>query len=123
MLRQGCIATATAAQQSQSKADRHAEHVVLGPEDLEEVKEVFNLFDTDQTGRLDAMELKVALRSLGIQVTRDESHELSVLYDCTGDLEVDWKSFQTIVVDNYASMDHSQMGKNAFELFATEGPR
>jgi Ca2+-binding EF-hand superfamily protein len=58
---------------------------------------------------------------LGIQVTRDESHELSVLHDCTGELCVDWKSFQNIVMDNYAKMDNSQMGKNAFELFATEG--
>ena len=48
----------------------------------------------------------------------DNQRWADLVIDCTGDLEVDWKSFQTIVVDNYASMDHSQMGKNAFELSA-----
>ena len=32
------------------------------------MKEVFDLFDTNQTGVLGQMELEVALRSLGIQV-------------------------------------------------------
>lgn len=37
-----------------------------------EVKEAFELFDTDKDGRIDYHELKVAMRALGFDVRKEE---------------------------------------------------
>lgn len=40
----------------------------LDEEELEEIREAFNLFDTDGKGTIDIRELKAAFRALGFQV-------------------------------------------------------
>ena len=39
---------------------------------LEEIREAFKLFDTDDSGKIDADELKVAMRAMGFEPKRDE---------------------------------------------------
>jgi Ca2+-binding EF-hand superfamily protein len=41
----------------------------LDEEELEEIREAFNLFDTDGKGTIDIRELKAAFRALGFQVS------------------------------------------------------
>ena len=40
----------------------------LDDEEMEEIREAFNLFDTDGKGSIDIRELKAAFRALGFQV-------------------------------------------------------
>lgn len=42
----------------------------------QEIKEAFDLFDTDGSGTIDAKELKVAMRALGFEPRREELREL-----------------------------------------------
>jgi hypothetical protein len=42
--------------------------VGLTEEEMEEVREAFQLFDTEQKGSIDVKELKAAFRALGFQV-------------------------------------------------------
>ena len=42
--------------------------VGLTDEEMEEVREAFQLFDTEQKGSIDVKELKAAFRALGFQV-------------------------------------------------------
>lgn len=44
----------------------------LSPEQKEELKEAFDLFDTEQTGRIDARELWVVMRALGFEPSKEE---------------------------------------------------
>ncbi|CAJ1363261.1 unnamed protein product [Effrenium voratum] len=44
----------------------------LDDEQLEEIREAFNLFDTEQSGAIDARELKAALRALGFEVKKED---------------------------------------------------
>eukprot|EP00964_Phaeocystis_antarctica_P002753 scaffold1455_cov65-Phaeocystis_antarctica.AAC.10 len=44
----------------------------LTPDQLEEIREAFKLFDTDDSGTIDADELKVAMRAMGFEPKRDE---------------------------------------------------
>jgi centrin-3 len=53
---------------SQSSAARRA----LSEDQRTELKEAFDLFDTEKTGRIDYHELKVAMRSLGFDVKKAE---------------------------------------------------
>ena len=40
----------------------------LSEEQIEEIREAFNLFDTDHSGSIDYRELKAAMRALGFEV-------------------------------------------------------
>eukprot|EP00933_Yihiella_yeosuensis_P041209 TRINITY_DN3562_c0_g1_i2.p1 TRINITY_DN3562_c0_g1~~TRINITY_DN3562_c0_g1_i2.p1 ORF type:complete len:207 (+),score=48.83 TRINITY_DN3562_c0_g1_i2:67-621(+) len=44
----------------------------LDEEQLEELREAFNLFDTEQAGAINARELKAALRALGFEVKKED---------------------------------------------------
>ena len=44
----------------------------LSEEQRTEVKEAFDLFDTDGSGTIDQKELKVAMRALGFEPKKDE---------------------------------------------------
>ena len=44
----------------------------LIPDQLEEIQEAFKLYDTDDSGTIDADELKVAMRAMGFEPKRDE---------------------------------------------------
>eukprot|EP00812_Abedinium_dasypus_P008310 NODE_2080_length_999_cov_206.361229.p1 GENE.NODE_2080_length_999_cov_206.361229~~NODE_2080_length_999_cov_206.361229.p1 ORF type:complete len:199 (-),score=79.93 NODE_2080_length_999_cov_206.361229:311-907(-) len=44
----------------------------LDEEQVEELKEAFNLFDTEQAGTIDVRELKAALRALGFEVKKED---------------------------------------------------
>ncbi|SBS91331.1 centrin-1, putative (CEN1), partial [Plasmodium ovale curtisi] len=44
----------------------------LNDEQKLEIKEAFDLFDTNGTGRIDAKELKVAMRALGFEPKKED---------------------------------------------------
>merc|ERR1712072_1603254 len=44
----------------------------LTEEQKQEIKEAFDLFDTDSSGNIDAKELKVAMRALGFEPKNEE---------------------------------------------------
>jgi centrin-1 len=44
----------------------------LSAEQKEELKEAFDLFDVEQTGRIDARELRVVMRALGFEPNKEE---------------------------------------------------
>ena len=48
----------------------------LDGEQLEEVREAFNLFDTDGSGSIEVKELKAAMRALGFQVKKAEIRKM-----------------------------------------------
>lgn len=52
---------------------RRKNNQILDSEQLQEVKEAFNLFDSDENGLIDAREFKAALRALGFNVKKVNS--------------------------------------------------
>eukprot|EP00930_Biecheleria_cincta_P033097 TRINITY_DN22926_c0_g1_i1.p2 TRINITY_DN22926_c0_g1~~TRINITY_DN22926_c0_g1_i1.p2 ORF type:complete len:108 (+),score=33.80 TRINITY_DN22926_c0_g1_i1:99-422(+) len=61
------------APKARSKA-RHGSE--LSTEQEAEIKDAFDLFDTDASGVIDAKELKVALRALGFEPKKEELKKL-----------------------------------------------
>ena len=49
-------------------ASRKVKKQGLSEEQIEEIREAFNLFDTDHSGSIDYRELKAAMRALGFEV-------------------------------------------------------
>ena len=56
----------------------------LTEEQKQEIKEAFDLFDTDGTGYIDAKELKVAMRALGFEPKKEEIKKMIADVDKEG---------------------------------------
>ncbi|KAG5510937.1 hypothetical protein JKF63_06438 [Porcisia hertigi] len=48
----------------------------LTQEQLEEIREAFDLFDTDGSGTIDAREMRIAMRALGFEPRKEELQQL-----------------------------------------------
>lgn len=69
----------------------------LDEEAMEEIKEAFNLFDTEGKGNIDVRELKAAFRALGFQVKKAEIRQMFI------DMDKDLSS-ATITFDEFVEM-------------------
>lgn len=58
----------------------------LSEEEIEEIREAFNLFDTDGSGTIDPKELKAAMQSLGFEAKNQTIYQMISDIDkvCTG---------------------------------------
>ena len=63
----------------------------------QEIKEVFDLFDTDSSGAIDVKELKVAMRALGFEPTKDEVMKAIADADHEGKTTIDYTEFQEMM--------------------------
>ena len=48
------------------------DRLMAGQEQKQEIKEAFDLFDTDGSGEIDSKELKVAMRALGFEPKKED---------------------------------------------------
>merc|ERR1711991_1124475 len=65
----------------------------LTQDQVEEIKEAFDLFDTDGSGSIDVNELKVAMKALGMDAKSDEIRKLINDIDSDGDGTIDFDEF------------------------------
>ena len=97
----------------------------LTEEQRQEIKEAFDLFDTDGSGSIDAKELKVAMRALGFEPSKDEIKRMMAEADREGTGKVDYKNFADLMqVKMVTSLFHLQEERDpeeeirkAFRLF------
>jgi centrin-1 len=69
----------------------------LTEEQRQEIKEAFDLFDTDSTGVIDAKELKVAMRALGFEPKKEEVRRILQEIDKNGDGVIKYEEFLDIM--------------------------
>ncbi|PFH33309.1 putative centrin [Besnoitia besnoiti] len=96
---------------------RRAGRQELREEQKMEVKEAFDLFDTDKTGRIDYHELKVAMRALGFEVKKAEVLELMRAYDKQNTGQIDYSDFLEIMTQKILERDPAEEMAKAFKLF------
>lgn len=89
----------------------------LSDEQKQEIKEAFELFDTDKTGTIDYHELKVAMRALGFDVKKQEVLGLMREYDRDGTGQIEYPDFLEIMTTKIASRDPVEEILKAFKLF------
>lgn len=68
----------------------------LSDEQRQEVKEAFELFDTDKDGAIDYHELKVSMRALGFDLKKPEVLKLLREYDRRGEGLMEFEDFLKI---------------------------
>ena len=97
--------------------DRNAARKALTDDQKAELKEAFELFDTEQTGQIDYHELKVAMRSLGFDVKKAEVLLLIDEYDTARRGTIGYDDFVDIMAQRIAMRSPEEELAKAFALF------
>jgi len=89
----------------------------LTEEQRQEIKEAFDLFDTDGSGSIDAKELKVAMRALGFEPKKEEIKKMIADLDTEGKGVIDYADFLDLMTTKMAERDPMEEMMKAFRLF------
>ena len=82
-----------------------------------EIKEAFDMFDTAGFGVIEAKELKVALRALGFNPTKEEIKKLIAESGEGDSMRVDFQQFLEILILKMSERDSQAELDKAFALF------
>jgi centrin-1 len=99
----------------------------LDDEQIEELREAFNLFDTEHSSTIDARELKAALRALGFEVKKEDVRRMLSDVGKDPSTPIDFNDFQEMMrgrmpdknsraeIDKvFALFDEDETGKISF---------
>ncbi|KAJ3054111.1 hypothetical protein HK097_002631 [Rhizophlyctis rosea] len=89
----------------------------LTPEQKQEIREAFDLFDTDGSGTIDVKELKVAMRALGFEPKKDEIKRMIAEIDRSGSGTIDFNEFLELMTAKMSERDSREEILKAFRLF------
>ncbi|KAG8911770.1 Calcium-binding component of the spindle pole body (SPB) half-bridge [Tulasnella sp. 417] len=108
---------ATSAVQQKAKQRRTTLRPEISDEQRQEIKEAFELFDTDKDGALDYHELKVAMRALGFDLKKAEVLKILKDHDKTGGGLIGFDDFAKIMSERILAQDPHDEIRRAFQLF------
>ncbi|CAF0865717.1 unnamed protein product [Adineta steineri] len=68
---------------------------------IRELRQAFDLFDTDNSGGISVVELKQALGALGVKVTDQEARQMFSAIDIDKNGRIEFEEFADVVADSY----------------------
>merc|ERR1711924_871 len=83
------------------------------------IREAFDLFDTDGSGTIDAKELKVAMRALGLDAKKDEIRRMINDIDKDGSGPIDFNEFLNMMTARMGDRDSREEIIKVFRLLTT----
>ena len=86
----------------------------LTEEQKQEIREAFDLFDTDGSGTIDAKELKVAMRALGFEPKKEEIKKMIADIDKDGSGTIDFEEFLQMMTAKMGERDSREEIMKAF---------
>ncbi|KAJ3172015.1 hypothetical protein HDU88_006827 [Geranomyces variabilis] len=89
----------------------------LTSDQKQEIREAFDLFDTDGSGTIDTKELKVAMRALGFEPKKEELKKMVAEVDRTGSGVIDFNDFLELMTSKMSEKDTREEIVKAFRLF------
>uniref|UniRef100_A0A672NHP6 Caltractin-like n=1 Tax=Sinocyclocheilus grahami TaxID=75366 RepID=A0A672NHP6_SINGR len=89
----------------------------LTEEQRQEIKEAFDLFDTDGSGNIDVKELKVAMRALGFEPKKEEIKKMIADIDKEGSGVIGFNDFLSMMTQKMSEKDSKEEILKAFRLF------
>uniref|UniRef100_G1NDN1 EF-hand domain-containing protein n=2 Tax=Phasianidae TaxID=9005 RepID=G1NDN1_MELGA len=93
----------------------------LTEEQKQEIREAFDLFDTDGSGSIDIKELKVAMRALGFEPKKEEIKKMIADIDKEGSGTIDFEDFLAMMTQKMSEKDSKEEILKAFRLFDDDG--
>jgi len=101
-----------------------ADFVELTDEQIDEFKEVFNIFDVDQNGTICPKELGIVMRALGQNPSEAELKEMMEDADDNGDGVIEFQEFLGLMTVLINKVDEDKKEENllqAFHIFDKDG--
>merc|ERR1712167_540849 len=89
----------------------------LSEEEIEEIKEAFDLFDTDGSGTIDPKELKAAMQSLGFEAKNQTIYQMISDLDKDGSGNIDFDEFLDMMTARMSDKDTRADIEKVFRLF------
>lgn len=89
----------------------------LSEEQKNDIKEAFELFDSTGSGKIDAKDLKVAIRALGFEPKKEEIKKMIADIDKDGTGKITLDDFVQIMSVKMAEKDSKEEIMKAFRLF------
>eukprot|EP00795_Rhopilema_esculentum_P000734 gene734-10449_t len=103
--------------QELSKARSKSKRRELSEEHKQEIREAFDLFDTDKDNAIDYHELKVAMRALGFDVKKPDVLKILKDYDREASGKIAFEDFQEVMTDWMLDRDPQEEIYKSFRLF------
>ena len=89
----------------------------LTEDEIEEIKEAFDLFDSDGSGTIDPSELKSAMQSLGFEAKNQTIYQMISDLDKDGSGAIDFDEFLDMMTARMSDKDTKEDINNVFRLF------
>ena len=102
-----------------SRVNRKSKKPGLSEEQIEEIREAFNLFDTDHSGNIDYRELKAAMRALGFEVKKEELKKMITDIDADGSGSIEFPEFLEMMTGKMGEKDTKEEILKVFKLVRT----
>eukprot|EP01069_Polyplicarium_translucidae_P001504 Polyplicarium_translucidae@DN1690_c0_g1_i2.p3 len=88
----------------------------LTEDEIEEIREAFNLFDTDGSGTIDPTELKAAMQSLGFESKNPTIYQMIASLDRQGGA-IDFEEFLDAITSKLGDKESREGIQKIFNLF------
>lgn len=89
----------------------------LTNEEVNEIKEAFALFDKDQSGNIDVLELKDAMKALGIYMNKEQSKVLMEKADKDGSGTIEIGEFMALMAEKINQRNPKEEVLKAFRMY------
>merc|ERR1712182_118705 len=93
----------------------------LDDKEKQEIKEAFDLFDTDGSGNIDVKELTIAMKALGCEPKPGEIEKMIADVDDDGSGEIGFPEFLSMMTHKIPNKDPKDDLLKAFRLFDDDG--
>ena len=86
-------------------------------EQEEEIREAFNIFDSNGSGSIDYKELKAAMKALGFETKKEEMQKVISEIDADGSGEIEFPEFMQMMTGKLGAVDSREEIMKLFQQF------
>ncbi|XP_053129275.1 uncharacterized protein LOC128335291 [Hemicordylus capensis] len=89
----------------------------LSADQKQQMRDAFDLLDADGTGTIDVKDLKVSIRALGFEPSKDELRKIMLNVDKEGSGKIGFDAFYSVMTHKMSELDPKDEILKAFKLF------
>jgi len=101
------------------KQSKIKKKIELTEEQKNQIRQAFDVFDKDGTGAIDSISLRVALRALGFEPSKDEIKKMISEVDKDESGTLDFSEFLNLMTKKMSEEDTKEDISKSYQLFAT----
>ena len=90
---------------------------ILSDEQINLLKEAFDLFDMEKTGKIDFHELKLTLKAFGFKITKEEMFIIKEKLDPQNTNKISFDNFIDLMTQKFSERNPREEAIMAFDLF------